>query len=114
MFCRVLWLARTTWLKSGCTCVGSVSPSSMDGAAHGLRAVNIEVSLAEHARGFQRGDGIAMQAVVIFRTDLHRDFDGSKRLASDDRDAGDVADIDAAQPHRRARAQSFSDHRNTI
>ncbi len=108
MFSSVLWLARTTWLKSGCTCVGSVSPSCAGGPT-AWRALDIEVGFAEHARGVERGHRIAAQGVTVFRADLHRDFDGGKLLVfvGHDADVGHVADVHAAQTHRGAFAQSL-------
>ena len=78
----------------------------VDGRSDGLRAVDIDVGLAQHPGGFERGHRVATQVEGVFRAHLHPDFDRSELLVfvRHNLDFHHVADIDATQAHRGAHA----------
>ena len=47
-----------------------------------------------------------MNVETVLGRDFHGDFDRSERLISDDTDTGDIADVNALQPHGCAHAES--------
>src|SRR5258708_32353007 len=71
-----------------------------------LGAVDVDVSLAEHAGRIERGHGILMQRIVELRTHFHGDFDRGQRVASDDTYSLDIADVDGFKAHRSAKAEA--------
>src|ERR1700686_1434685 len=74
-----------------------------------LQAVDIDVGFSQNSRGFQRGYRVAADGVTVFRAELHHHFDWSLLpvFIWNNKDVGYIANIDPAEPHWSAFAQSL-------